>query len=78
MITISAPCSFAAYNSETKKLESSIITITENTTISCNQDELKVSNKNTIFTATRAELIVALNNLLITNDDGTAITEEII
>lgn len=76
MITISAPCSFAAYNSDTKKLESSIITITENTTISCNQDELKVSNKNTVFAATKAELITFLNSISITNDDGSIITNE--
>lgn len=76
MITISVPCTFAAYNSETKKLESSIITIGKDTTILCNQDELKVANKNTIFTATKTELITALTALTIKNDDGTALIDD--
>ena len=76
MITISVPCTFAAYNSETKKLESSIITIEKDTTICCNQDELKVANKNTIFTATKTELITALTALTIKNDDGTALIDD--
>ena len=47
MITISTPCSFAAYDSNTKKLASSIITIGEGTTIICNQDELDTSGRDT-------------------------------
>lgn len=76
MITISAPCTFAAYNSDTKKLESSIITIDKDTTICCNQDELKIANKNTIFTAKKSDLITALSALAIKNDDGSALIDD--
>lgn len=78
MITISVPCTFAAYNSKTGKLESSIITIGKDTTICCNQDELKVPDKNTIFMATKTALISELKARLIKNDDETEITEEIV
>jgi hypothetical protein len=78
MITISVPCTFAAYNAKTGKLESSIITIGENTTILCNQDELKVPDKNTIFMATKSALITELKAKSIKNDDGTEITEKAI
>lgn len=76
MITISAPCTFAAYNAKTGKLESSIITIDKDTTICCNQDELKVADKNTIFAATKTELISLLTAKAIKNDDGTALIDD--
>lgn len=76
MITISVPCTFAAYNSETKKLESSIITIGKDTTICCNQDELKTPFKNTIFTATKTELITALTIMAVKNDDNSELIDD--
>ena len=77
MITISTPCSFAAYDSNTKKLASSIITIGEGTTIICNQDELNTSGRDTAFHSTRSALVAFLKGKGIKNDNGTEITEEI-
>ena len=78
MITISTPCSFAAYDTNTKKLTSSIITIGEGTTIICNQDELNTSGRDTAFLSTRIALVAFLKGKGIKNDDGTEITEEIL
>jgi beta-lactamase superfamily II metal-dependent hydrolase len=76
MITISAACSFAAYDNNTKKLTSSIITIGEGATILCNQDELNVSGKDTAFFANRAALVAHLKSKNIKNSDDTEITED--
>ena len=78
MITISTPCSFAAYDNNTKKLTSSIITIGEGTTIVCNQDELNTPGRDTAFLSTRSALVTFLKGKGIKNDDGTEIMEETI
>lgn len=75
MITISASCCFAAYNSETKELESSIITIDEFTTIVCNADEKKTKS-DTIFCATRSSLVTQLNAKSVTYSDKTPILDD--
>ena len=77
MITISTPCSFAAYDNNTMKLTSPIVIIGEGTTIICNQDELNTSGRDTAFLSTRADLVTFLKGKGIKNDDGTEITEEI-
>ncbi|HLE06781.1 MAG TPA: hypothetical protein VI790_05475 [Candidatus Nanoarchaeia archaeon] len=74
MIEIKVPCSFAAYDASTKKLESSIVTIGVNTSICCFQDELKDANKHILFTENVDKLITDLNVIGIKNNDGTELT----
>lgn len=75
MITISTPCCFAAYSSAEKKLESTIITIGEGTTIICNADE-KTTKSDTAFFPTRIQLVTFLKSKNVKNADGTEITED--
>ena len=77
MITISSACSFAAFDNNSKKLTSSLVTIGEGTTIVCNQDELNTSGRDTAFLSTRAALVTFLKGNGIKNDDETEIMEEI-
>ena len=76
MITISSACSFAAFDNNSKKLTSSLVTIGEGTTIVCNQDELNTSGRDVAFISTRVALVALLKSKGIKNDDGTEITEE--
>jgi hypothetical protein len=81
MITISTACSFAAYSSEEKILQSAIVTIGEGATIICNQDEKKDSNGkimkgDVVFFSNRAALVSHLKSKNIKNADNTEITEE--
>ena len=78
MITISSACSFAAFDNNSKKLTSSLVTIGEGTTIVCNQDELNTSGRDVAFISTRVALVALLKSKGIKNDDGTEITEEIV
>ena len=76
MITISSACSFAAFDNNNKKLTSALITVGEDTTIICGQDELNTAGRDCAFFATRAALVAHLKGKGIKNSDGTEITEE--
>jgi hypothetical protein len=75
MITISTPCSFASYDSSTKRLTSSIVTIGENTTIISGADAVAVNN-DVMFCDCRENLVTQLKAAGVKESDGTEIIEE--
>lgn len=76
MITISTPCSFAAYDASDKKLTSSIITIGEGATIISGADSPAVNN-DLIFCDCRESLVAQLKSKGVKNSDGSEIIEEL-